>query len=39
MVISDSAIPNGGIKDSGHGRECYSDGMLETCNKKIIVVA
>ena len=37
-VISDSAIPNGGIKDSGFGRECYLDGMLETANRKSIVI-
>ena len=38
MVVSDSAIPNGGVKDSGYGRECYIDGMLETCNRKSIVI-
>ncbi len=38
-VSSDPAIPNGGIKDSGYGRECYKDGFMETCNRKALVFA
>lgn len=37
MVASDPAIPGGGIKDSGYGRECYKDGVHETINRKAIV--
>ena len=37
IVVSDPAIPNGGIKDSGYGRECYKDGIQETMNRKTIV--
>jgi len=38
IVASDPAIPGGGVKDSGYGRECYSDGLHETINRKAIVV-
>lgn len=34
---SDPGIPGGGIKDSGYGRECYKDGLMETANRKTIV--
>jgi len=29
--------PSGGIKNSGYGRECYSDGLLDTGNRKTII--
>lgn len=38
IVVSDPAIPGGGVKDSGYGRECYSDGFHETINRKSIVI-
>jgi succinate-semialdehyde dehydrogenase / glutarate-semialdehyde dehydrogenase len=38
IVASDPAIPGGGVKDSGYGRECFSDGLHETLNRKAIVV-
>lgn len=37
IVVSDPAIPCGGVKDSGFGRECYKDGLHETLNKKAII--
>lgn len=37
-VVSDPGFPNGGIKDSGYGRECYKDGLVEIANKKTIVI-
>ena len=38
IVASDTAIPGGGVKDSGYGRECFSDGVHETLNRKAIIV-
>lgn len=38
IVASDPAIPGGGVKDSGYGRECFADGLHETINRKSIVV-
>ena len=37
-VASDAAIPGGGVKDSGFGRECYKDGIFETVNRKAVIV-
>lgn len=37
-VGSNPAVPNGGVKDSGYGRECFKDGLLETINRKAIVI-
>lgn len=37
IVASDPAIPGGGVKDSGYGRECYKDGLHETLNRKAII--
>jgi acyl-CoA reductase-like NAD-dependent aldehyde dehydrogenase len=37
-ATSDSRVPNGGIKDSGYGRENYKDGFFETLNRKSIVI-
>ncbi len=38
IVASDTAIPGGGVPDSGSGRECFSEGLHETLNRKAIVV-
>lgn len=38
VTITDPGIPNGGIKESGYGRECYKDGLTAVCNKKSIIV-
>ena len=38
ITNSDPAIPSGGVKDSGYGRECYRDGILEVINRKGIVI-
>ena len=32
-----SDFPSGGIKGSGYGRECFSDGLLSTANRKTII--
>ena len=32
-----SEYPSGGIKDSGYGRECYRDGLVEMGNRKAII--
>lgn len=32
-----SDFPSGGIKQSGYGRECFSDGLFETSNRKTII--
>lgn len=37
VVTSSSEYPGGGIKESGYGRECYSDGLLDTANRKTII--
>jgi succinate-semialdehyde dehydrogenase/glutarate-semialdehyde dehydrogenase len=37
-VMSDSKIPAGGVKDSGHGREGGKDGLEEMSLKKSIVI-
>ena len=37
VVASGSEYPGGGIKGSGYGRECYSDGLLDTANRKTII--
>ena len=36
-VASGPEYPYGGIKGSGYGRECYSDGLLDTANRKTII--
>ena len=36
-VASGSEYPSGGIKGSGYGRECFSDGLLSTANRKTII--
>ena len=36
-AMAGSEYPGGGIKGSGYGRECYSDGLLETANRKTII--
>ena len=32
-----SEYPSGGIKDSGYGKECYRDGLIEMGNRKAII--
>ena len=32
-----SDFPTGGIKGSGYGRECFSDGIHDTANRKTII--
>ena len=36
-VVAGSEYPGGGIKGSGIGRECYSDGVLDIANRKTII--
>ena len=38
ITMSDPSVPGGGVKDSGYGRECYKDGLLEICNRKGVVI-
>jgi succinate-semialdehyde dehydrogenase/glutarate-semialdehyde dehydrogenase len=35
--FTNSDFPSGGIKGSGYGRECYSDGLHDTANRKTII--
>ena len=39
FVMSDPMMPGGGVKNSGYGRECFKDGLLEICNRKGVVIA
>ncbi len=38
MVASNAAIPFGGIKNSGYGRELAEEGLKEFCNVKAVVI-
>lgn len=38
FVASDPQIPSGGVKNSGYGRECSKDGLLEICNRKVVSI-
>lgn len=38
FVQSQSDVPSGGTKDSGYGRECWTDGLHDLSNKKSIVI-
>ena len=37
-VVTDPSLTGGGIKESGSGRECYIDGLVEISNKKIVTI-
>lgn len=37
MVASYSDMPSGGIKQSGYGKECHRDGIVEIGIQKAIV--
>ena len=37
IAVAGSEYPGGGIKGSGYGRECYTDGLLETANRKAVI--
>jgi succinate-semialdehyde dehydrogenase/glutarate-semialdehyde dehydrogenase len=39
MVASNAALPFGGIKNSGYGRELSEEGLKEFCNIKAVAVA
>jgi len=39
FVASISAVPGGGVKASGYGREGGEDGLLEFTNRKSVVVS
>ncbi len=36
--MSDPSFPSGGIKESGFGKECYKDGLIEIANRKTIII-
>jgi len=38
FVQSQSDVPSGGTKDSGYGRECFSDGLVDLSNRKSIII-
>lgn len=38
MVASNAAMPFGGIKNSGYGRELAEEGLKEFCNVKAVVI-
>jgi len=37
LMRSDPALPFGGIKASGYGKEMSEEGMMEFCNLKVIM--